>query len=138
MNCTITIVAYIVLLLCLLMIYSKELKRVYYLIWKGKNHTHFTLGQHLYLFTLCNVRVFLFSSFQFETETESTKLRRDVSSEGNVGSGGTPTAIISLLSGQEEMFAFRRAVSIFPFSLFITFKMRSSSLLSNKLFIAIT
>ncbi|KAL1557268.1 peroxisome-assembly ATPase [Salvia divinorum] len=55
--------------------------------------------------------LFDLESFQFETETESTKLRRDVSSEGSVSSGGTPTAIVSLLSGQEEMFAFRRAVS---------------------------
>ncbi|KAI3454196.1 hypothetical protein Pfo_010859 [Paulownia fortunei] len=49
--------------------------------------------------------------FQFETETENSKLRRDVLAEGNVSSGGTPTGIISLLSGQEEMFAFQRAVS---------------------------
>ncbi|KAH6790808.1 AFG1-like ATPase family protein, partial [Perilla frutescens var. frutescens] len=55
--------------------------------------------------------LFDLESFQFETEMENTKLRRDVLSEGNVSSGGTPTAIISLLSGQEEMFAFRRAVS---------------------------
>ncbi|XP_041990677.1 putative ATPase N2B isoform X1 [Salvia splendens] len=55
--------------------------------------------------------LFDLESFQFETETESTKLRRDVSSEGSVSSGGTATAIVSLLSGQEEMFAFRRAVS---------------------------
>ncbi|RVW54059.1 AFG1-like ATPase [Vitis vinifera] len=52
-----------------------------------------------------------FSSFQFETETEGGKLRRNVLAEGNVGSGGAPAGIISLLSGQEEMFAFRRAVS---------------------------
>lgn len=55
--------------------------------------------------------VLSFFSFQFETETENTKLRRDVFSEGNVSSVGTPTAIVSLMSGQEEMFAFRRAVS---------------------------
>lgn len=53
----------------------------------------------------------LFSSFQFETETEGSKLRRDVLVKGNVGSGGAPTGIKSMLSGQEEMFAFRRAVS---------------------------
>ncbi|KAL0297164.1 UNVERIFIED_CONTAM: putative ATPase N2B [Sesamum radiatum] len=47
----------------------------------------------------------------FETETENPRLRRDVLAEGNVSSGGTTTGIISLLSGQEEMFAFRRAVS---------------------------
>lgn len=51
------------------------------------------------------------SSFQFETETEGAKLRRDVLAEGNVSSGGAPTGIVSMLSGQEEMFAFRRAVS---------------------------
>lgn len=50
-------------------------------------------------------------SFQFETETEGAKLRTNVLAEGNVGSGGAPTGIISMLSGQEEMFAFRRAVS---------------------------
>nr|KAJ0200492.1 hypothetical protein LSAT_V11C600307220 [Lactuca sativa] len=51
------------------------------------------------------------SSFQFETETEGSKLRRDVLAEGNIGSGGAPAGIISMLSGKEEMFAFRRAVS---------------------------
>ncbi|EPS59905.1 hypothetical protein M569_14898, partial [Genlisea aurea] len=55
--------------------------------------------------------LFDLESFQFETETEGTKLRRDVLSEGKVGSGGTPSSIIAILSGQEEMFAFRRAVS---------------------------
>jgi len=50
-------------------------------------------------------------SFQFETEIEGSKLRRDVLAEGNVSSGGAPTGILSMLSGQEEMFAFRRAVS---------------------------
>ncbi|GAB4837748.1 hypothetical protein Ancab_002617 [Ancistrocladus abbreviatus] len=55
--------------------------------------------------------LFDLESFQFETETEGGKLRRDVLAEGNVSSGGSPTGIISLLSGQEEMFAFRRAVS---------------------------
>lgn len=55
--------------------------------------------------------LFDLESFQFETETENTKLRRDVFSEGNVSSVGSPTAIVSLMSGQEEMFAFRRAVS---------------------------
>lgn len=60
------------------------------------------------LLTAC---VLSFSSFQFETETEGGKLRRNVLAEGNVGSGGAPAGIISLLSGQEEMFAFRRAVS---------------------------
>ncbi|PWA35982.1 AFG1-like ATPase family protein [Artemisia annua] len=55
--------------------------------------------------------LFDLESFQFETETEGSKLRRDVLAEGNIGSGGAPTAIISMLSGKEEMFAFRRAVS---------------------------
>ncbi|KAL5559328.1 hypothetical protein UlMin_035539 [Ulmus minor] len=50
-------------------------------------------------------------SFQFETEIEGTKLRRNVLEEGNVSSGGSPSGIISMISGQEEMFAFRRAVS---------------------------
>ncbi|KAA8521553.1 hypothetical protein F0562_012226 [Nyssa sinensis] len=55
--------------------------------------------------------LFDLESFQFETETEGGKLRRNVLAEGNVSSGGAPSGIISLLSGQEEMFAFRRAVS---------------------------
>ncbi|XP_027080929.2 uncharacterized protein [Coffea arabica] len=55
--------------------------------------------------------LFDLESFQFETETEGAKLRRDVLAEGTVSSGGTPTGITSMLSGQEEMFAFRRAVS---------------------------
>ncbi|KAK3438179.1 hypothetical protein EUGRSUZ_C02795 [Eucalyptus grandis] len=55
--------------------------------------------------------LFDLESFQFETEIEGSKLRQDVLAEGNVSSGGAPTGIISMLSGQEEMFAFRRAVS---------------------------
>ncbi|KAL4029777.1 hypothetical protein IC575_007999 [Cucumis melo] len=55
--------------------------------------------------------LFDLESFQFETEAEGGKLRRNVLVEGNVGSVGAPTAIVSMLSGQEEMFAFRRAVS---------------------------
>ncbi|OMO90853.1 ATPase, AFG1-like protein [Corchorus olitorius] len=55
--------------------------------------------------------LFDLESFQFETEAEGTKLRRDVLAEGNVSSGGAPAGIKSMLSGQEEMFAFRRAVS---------------------------
>lgn len=51
------------------------------------------------------------SSFQFETETEGGKLRRDVLAEGTVGTGGSSTSIISMVSGEEETFAFRRAVS---------------------------
>ncbi|XP_044480750.1 putative ATPase N2B isoform X1 [Mangifera indica] len=55
--------------------------------------------------------LFDLESFQFETEIEGGKLRRNVLAEGSVSSGGSPTGIISMLSGQEEMFAFRRAVS---------------------------
>lgn len=55
--------------------------------------------------------LFDLESFQFEAEIEGGKLRRNVLAEGNVGSGGAPAGIISMLSGQEEMFAFRRAVS---------------------------
>lgn len=55
--------------------------------------------------------LFDLESFQFETETEGAKLRRDVTVQGSIGSGGAPSGITSLLSGQEEMFAFRRAVS---------------------------
>ena len=51
------------------------------------------------------------SSFQFETEIEGGKLRRDVLAEGTVGTGGSSTSIISMVSGEEETFAFRRAVS---------------------------
>lgn len=55
--------------------------------------------------------LFDLESFQFETEIEGGKLRRDVLAEGSVSSGGAPARIVSMLSGQEEMFAFRRAVS---------------------------
>ncbi|XP_022750274.1 AFG1-like ATPase isoform X3 [Durio zibethinus] len=55
--------------------------------------------------------LFDLESFQFETETEGAKLRRNVLAEGSVSSGGAPAGITSMLSGQEEMFAFRRAVS---------------------------
>lgn len=54
---------------------------------------------------------FVCTSFQFETEIEGGKLRRDVLAEGSVSSGGAPAGIVSMLSGQEELFAFRRAVS---------------------------
>ncbi|MCD7446625.1 hypothetical protein HAX54_012110 [Datura stramonium] len=54
--------------------------------------------------------LFDLESFQFETEMEGTKLRRDVLAEGSVSSGGAPSGITSMLSGQEEMFAFRRAL----------------------------
>ncbi|KAJ6743677.1 ATPASE N2B [Salix viminalis] len=55
--------------------------------------------------------LFDLESFQFETETEGGKLRTDVLAKGNVGSVGASSGIVSMLSGQEEMFAFRRAVS---------------------------
>ncbi|XVE53630.1 hypothetical protein DITRI_Ditri03aG0018300 [Diplodiscus trichospermus] len=55
--------------------------------------------------------LFDLESFQFETETEGAKLRRNVLEEGSVSSGGAPAGITSMLSGQEEMFAFRRAAS---------------------------
>ncbi|KAK9101970.1 hypothetical protein Sjap_019224 [Stephania japonica] len=54
--------------------------------------------------------LFDLESFQFETEIEGTKLRRDVLAQGSVGSGGAPSGIAAILSGQEEMFAFRRAI----------------------------
>ncbi|KDO61701.1 hypothetical protein CISIN_1g007851mg [Citrus sinensis] len=53
--------------------------------------------------------LFDLESFQFETEIEGGKLRRDVLAEGTVSSGGAPAGIVSMLSGQEELFAFRRA-----------------------------
>ncbi|XP_058225545.1 uncharacterized protein LOC131334517 isoform X2 [Rhododendron vialii] len=56
-------------------------------------------------------KLFDLESFQFETETEGGKLRRNVLEGGDVSSGGAPVGIISMLSGEEEMFAFRRAVS---------------------------
>lgn len=56
-------------------------------------------------------KLFDLESFQFETETEGGKLRRNVLEGGDVSSGGAPAGIISMLSGEEEMFAFRRAVS---------------------------
>lgn len=55
--------------------------------------------------------LFDLESFQFETEAEGTKLRRDVLAEGNVGLGPSTTGLVAILSGQEEMFAFRRAIS---------------------------
>ncbi|MBA0604201.1 hypothetical protein Godav_016876, partial [Gossypium davidsonii] len=57
--------------------------------------------------------LFDLESFQFETETEGAKLRRDVLAEGSVSSGGAPAGITSMLSGQEEMFAFRRATPLY-------------------------
>ncbi|KAF4402153.1 hypothetical protein G4B88_017665 [Cannabis sativa] len=61
--------------------------------------------------TLFDLERQVLSVFQFETEMEGTKLRRNVLEEGHVSSGGTSTSIVSMLSGEEEMFAFRRAVS---------------------------
>uniref|UniRef100_A0A453DVK7 ATPase N2B n=1 Tax=Aegilops tauschii subsp. strangulata TaxID=200361 RepID=A0A453DVK7_AEGTS len=55
--------------------------------------------------------LFDLESFQFETEAEGSKLRRDVSAEGNVGAGPSTRGLVSMLSGQEEMFAFQRAIS---------------------------
>eukprot|EP01018_Ginkgo_biloba_P021069 Gb_14272 [translate_table: standard] len=59
--------------------------------------------------------LFDLESFQFETEMEGAKLRRDVLSPGNVApiasTNEERASIQSLLSGREEMFAFRRAVS---------------------------
>ncbi|NP_001242617.2 AFG1-like ATPase family protein [Glycine max] len=55
--------------------------------------------------------LFDLESFQFETETEGGRLRRNVLAEGRVSSGGAPSGITSILSGQEEIFAFQRAVS---------------------------
>ncbi|XBI24420.1 hypothetical protein VPH35_049524 [Triticum aestivum] len=55
--------------------------------------------------------LFDLESFQFETEAEGSKLRRDVSAEGNIGAGPSTRGLVSMLSGQEEMFAFRRAIS---------------------------
>ncbi|XP_052208974.1 uncharacterized protein C115.02c isoform X2 [Diospyros lotus] len=67
--------------------------------------------------------LFDLESFQFETEIEGGKLRRDVLAGGDVSSGGAPAGIISMLSGHEEMFAFRRAVeSSFKCSLYDTQK----------------
>ncbi|KAK2399027.1 AFG1 ATPase [Trifolium repens] len=63
------------------------------------------------MFRLDRVVIEMEILFQFETEAEGGKLRRDVLAEGNVGSGGTPVGITSILSGQEELFTFQRAVS---------------------------
>nr|CAB3497442.1 unnamed protein product [Digitaria exilis] len=55
--------------------------------------------------------LFDLESFQFETESEGTKLRRDVLAEGSVGLRPSTSGLVAILSGQEEMFAFRRAIS---------------------------
>ncbi|XP_019056869.1 PREDICTED: lactation elevated protein 1 isoform X2 [Tarenaya hassleriana] len=55
--------------------------------------------------------LFDLESFQFETETEDSRLRRDVLAEGSVSAAGAPSSIVSMLSGEEEIFAFARAAS---------------------------
>jgi predicted ATPase len=55
--------------------------------------------------------LFDLESFQFETETEDSRLRRDVLAEGSISAAGSPSSIVSMLSGEEEMFAFARAAS---------------------------
>ncbi|CAL4928456.1 unnamed protein product [Urochloa decumbens] len=55
--------------------------------------------------------LFDLESFQFEADAEGTKLRRDVLAEGNVGLRPSTSGLVAILSGQEEMFAFRRAIS---------------------------
>lgn len=50
-------------------------------------------------------------SFQFETDIEGGKLRRDVTAAGTLGTRPTSTGLEFIMSGQEELFAFRRAVS---------------------------
>jgi hypothetical protein len=72
----------------------------------------------IHLFT----RDAILCSFQFETEAEGTKLRRDVFAEGKAGVGPSAKGLVSMLSGQEEMFAFRRAVSnqYISFSMYYT------------------
>lgn len=39
--------------------------------------------------------------------------------EGSISAAGSPSSIVSMLSGEEEMFAFARAVSHFSLFLFI-------------------
>lgn len=55
--------------------------------------------------------LFDLESFQFETETEDSRLRRDVLAEGSISAAGSPSSIVKMLSGEEEMFAFARAAS---------------------------
>lgn len=73
------------------------------------------------------------SSFQFETEAEGGRLRRDVLAEGSVGSGGTPVGITSILSGQEEMFAFQRAVSSDRFGILVVLQNHYITLYYNRI-----
>jgi hypothetical protein len=55
-------------------------------------------------------------SLQFETEAEGSRLRRDVTVQGGVAPVGSTRServgLQSIHSGREEMFAFRRAVSL--------------------------
>jgi hypothetical protein len=51
-------------------------------------------------------------SFQFETDIEGGRLRRDVMAMGTLGTTPKTTGLEFIMSGQEELFAFRRAVSI--------------------------
>lgn len=53
-------------------------------------------------------------SFQFETDIEGGTLRRDVMAAGTIGTTPTTTGLKFIMSGQEELFAFRRAVSKNP------------------------
>lgn len=66
---------------------------------------------HVAHFSTDKAYLILYCSFQFETEIEGSKLRRDVLASGSISTGPTLSGIASLLSGQEELFAFRRAVS---------------------------
>lgn len=81
-----------------------------YIVYKNLEYLNYYYLQYwLSQFNLLQLQI---CSFQFETEAEGGKLRRDVLAAGSVGSGPAVPGIVSLLSGQEEMFAFRRAVSI--------------------------
>ncbi|KAJ4770836.1 Lactation elevated protein 1 [Rhynchospora pubera] len=55
--------------------------------------------------------LFDMESFQFETDIEGGKLRRDVTAVGTMGTRPTTTGLEFIMSGQEELFAFRRAIS---------------------------
>ncbi|XP_078178100.1 AFG1-like ATPase family protein isoform X2 [Carex rostrata] len=55
--------------------------------------------------------LFDMESFQFETDIEGGKLRRDVTAAGTLGTRPTSTGLEFIMSGQEELFAFRRAIS---------------------------
>lgn len=57
----------------------------------------------------------LLESLQFETEAEGAKLRRDLTQHGGVapvaGSESTRRSVVHTLGGEDEKFAFKRAVS---------------------------